>query len=190
MRFFKSFICLLLIFSFIFFTFSYCFAEDTVYVWSSTSNTLNTENNSNTTNTNISSPNTTNLSSSDVESGENADTLNLESESAILIEQSTGKVLYSKNEHEQLRPASVTKIMSILLIMEALDSGKISLTDSVPCSENAASMGGSQIWLDPRETLSVDEMLKAICVASANDRGCCNGRIYCRKRRSFCSNDE
>ena len=163
MRFFKSFICLLLIFSFIFFTFSYCFAEDTVYVWSSTSNTLNTENNSNT------------------ENPESTDTLNLESESAILIEQSTGKVLYSKNEHEQLRPASVTKIMSILLIMEALDSGKISLTDSVPCSENAASMGGSQIWLDPRETLSVDEMLKAICVASANDRGCCNGRIYCRK---------
>ena len=172
MRFFKSFICLLLIFSFIFFTFSSCFAEDTVYVWSSTSNTLNTENNSNT------------------ENSESTDTLNLESESAILIEQSTGKVLYSKNEHEQLRPASVTKIMSILLIMEALDSGKISLTDSVPCSENAASMGGSQIWLDPRETLSVDEMLKAICVASANDRGCCNGRIYCRKRRSFCSNDE
>ena len=166
MRNFKFFICLLLIFSFIFFTFSYCFAEDTVYVWSSTSNTLNTENNSNTTNTNLSSPNTTNVSSSDVE---NTDTLNLESESAILIEQSTGKVLYSKNEHEQLRPASVTKVMSILLIMEAIDNGQIALTDSVPCSENAASMGGSQIWLDPRETLSVDEMLKAICVALAND---------------------
>jgi D-alanyl-D-alanine carboxypeptidase (penicillin-binding protein 5/6) len=59
--------------------------------------------------------------------------------------------------------------MSILLIMEALDNGKISLSDQVPCSENAASMGGSQIWLDPRETLTVDEMLKAICVASAND---------------------
>lgn len=169
MRNFKFFICLLLIFSFIFFTFSYCFAEDTVYVWSSTSNTLNTENNSNTTNTNTSSPNTTNVSSSVVESSENIDTLNLESESAILIEQSTGKVLYSKNEHEQLRPASVTKVMSILLIMEAIDNGQIALTDSVPCSENAASMGGSQIWLDPRETLSVDEMLKAICVASAND---------------------
>ena len=169
MRNFKFFICLLLIFSFIFFTFSYCFAEDTVYVWSSTSNTLNNENNSNTTNTNTSSPNTTNVSSSVVESNENTDTLNLESESAILIEQSTGKVLYSKNEHEQLRPASVTKVMSILLIMEAIDNGQIALTDSVPCSENAASMGGSQIWLDPRETLSVDEMLKAICVASAND---------------------
>ena len=95
--------------------------------------------------------------------------LNLESASAILIEQSTGQVLYAHNIHEQLRPASVTKVMSILLIMEALDSGKINLTDQVPCSENAASMGGSQIWLDPRETLSVDDMLKAICVNSAND---------------------
>ena len=189
MRFFKSFICLLLIFSFIFFTSSSCFAEDSVYVWSSTSNTLNTENNSNMIN-NTTNTVATNISNSNTESPESTDALNLESESAILIEQSTGKVLYSKNEHKQLRPASVTKIMSILLIMEALDSGKISLTDSVPCSENAASMGGSQIWLDPRETLSVDEMLKAICVASANDRGCCNGRIYCRKRRSFCSNDE
>lgn len=95
--------------------------------------------------------------------------LNLESASAILIEQSSGRILYAHNIHEQLRPASVTKVMSILLIMEALDSGKISLTDSVPCSENAASMGGSQIWLDTTETLTVDEMLKAICVNSAND---------------------
>ena len=95
--------------------------------------------------------------------------LNLESESAILIEQHTGQILYSHNIHEQLRPASVTKVMSILLIMEALANQQISLTDNVPCSENAASMGGSQIWLDPRETLTVDEMLKAICVNSAND---------------------
>ena len=100
---------------------------------------------------------------------EEVNSLNLESESAILIEQSTGRVLYSHNPHEQLRPASVTKVMSILLIMEALDSNTISLSDSVPCSENAASMGGSQIWLDTRETLSVDDMLKAICVNSAND---------------------
>ena len=176
MRNFKFFICLLLIFSFIFFTFSTCFAEDTVYVWSSTSNTLNTQNdtnntdNTNTTNTNMTTDNnTTSTSSPNIETTENTDSLNLEAESAILIEQSTGKILYSKNEHEQLRPASVTKVMSILLIMEAVDSGKVSLTDTVPCSENAASMGGSQIWLDPRETLTVDEMLKAICVASAND---------------------
>lgn len=95
--------------------------------------------------------------------------LNLESGSAILIEQNSGKVLYEHNSHEQLRPASVTKIMSILLIMEALDSGKIALTDTVPCSENARNMGGSQIWLNETETLTVDEMLKAICVVSAND---------------------
>lgn len=95
--------------------------------------------------------------------------LNLESESCILIEQTSGKILYEKNCHEQLRPASVTKVMTILLIMEALDSGKISLTDKVPCSENASKMGGSQIWLDVREELTVDEMLKAICVVSAND---------------------
>lgn len=95
--------------------------------------------------------------------------LELESGSAILIEQNSGKVLYEHNSHEQLRPASVTKVMTILLIMEALDSGRIALTDKIPCTENAASMGGSQIWLDVREELTVDEMLKAICVASAND---------------------
>ena len=82
--------------------------------------------------------------------------------------------------HEQLRPASVTKVMTVLLIFEALESGQISLEDKVPCSENAASMGGSQIWLDTRETLTVDEMLKAICVVSANDRMRCNVRIYFR----------
>ncbi len=100
---------------------------------------------------------------------QNDNSLNLESSAAILIEQSTGQVLYAHNAHEQLRPASVTKIMSILLIMEQIDSGNLSYTDAVPCSENARSMGGSQIWLDPRETLTVDEMLKAICVVSAND---------------------
>ena len=100
---------------------------------------------------------------------EDNNNLNLESGAAILIEQSTGQVLYAHNAHEQLRPASVTKVMSILLIMEQLDSGKLSYTDKIPCSENARSMGGSQIWLDTKETLTVDEMLKAICVVSAND---------------------
>lgn len=94
---------------------------------------------------------------------------NLDCESACLIEQSSGLILYDHNMHEKLRPASVTKIMSLLLIMEALDSGRISLTDTVPCTEDAAAMGGSQIWLDVRETLTVDEMLKAICIVSAND---------------------
>ncbi len=95
--------------------------------------------------------------------------LNLESGSAILIEQYSGKVLYEHNIHEKLRPASVTKVMTLLLVMEALDNGQISLDTKIPCSENASKMGGSQIWLDPREELTVNEMLKAICVVSAND---------------------
>lgn len=100
---------------------------------------------------------------------ETGNTLNLQSGSAILIEQTTGQVLYGYNVHEQLRPASVTKIMSILLIMEQIELGKIDYSTKISCSSNAASMGGSQIWLDTSETLSVDEMLKAICVVSAND---------------------
>lgn len=87
------------------------------------------------------------------------------------MEQSTGTILYEHNSHEKLRPASVTKVMTLLLIMEALDNGIISLDDNVSCSEEASSMGGSQIWLDPSETLTVNEMLKAICIVSAND--CC-----------------
>ena len=97
------------------------------------------------------------------------DELNLDCKSAILIEQNSGQVLYKKNAYEQLRPASVTKLMTILLTFETLEAGKITLEDKVPCSQNAASMGGSQIWLDPREELSVNEMLKAMCVVSAND---------------------
>ncbi len=108
-------------------------------------------------------------SSIEISSTSKGDELNLQCESAILIEQNSGQVLYEKNMHEQLRPASVTKVMTVLLIFEALESGQISLDDKVPCSENAASMGGSQIWLDTREELSVNEMLKAICVVSAND---------------------
>lgn len=95
--------------------------------------------------------------------------LNLECGGAVLIEQYSGRVLYDHNMHQKLRPASVTKIMSILLIMEAIDSGRLSYTDKIPCTETAAAMGGSQIWLDVREKLTVDEMLKAICVVSAND---------------------
>ena len=178
----------------IFFTFSSCLAIESTYIWSDSfytgtsevsgnivqnSTTSNSTDSNNTATTDNIIQESVNTSTSN-ENSTNTNSLNLESESAILIEQTTGKVLYAHNEHEQLRPASVTKVMSILLIMEALDSGQISLTDSVPCSENAASMGGSQIWLDPKETLTVDEMLKAICVASANDRSCCNGRIYCR----------
>ena len=85
------------------------------------------------------------------------------------MDQNTGTILYEHNAHEQLRPASVTKVMTILLIMEAIDKGLINLDDPVPCSEKASKMGGSQIWLDTTETLTVHEMLKAICVVSAND---------------------
>ena len=112
-------------------------------------------------------------------------TLELESASAILIEQNSGKILYEHNPHEQLRPASVTKVMSILLIMEALDSNKIALTDKVPCSEVASNMGGSQIWLDVREELTVDEMLKAICVASANDACVAMAEYLCGSEEAF-----
>lgn len=100
---------------------------------------------------------------------ENNNFLNLESASAILIDQSTGEILYNHNIHEKLYPASVTKVMSILLIMENLNNNKFELSTKVPCSKNASSMGGSQIWLDPKEELSVEDMLKAICVNSAND---------------------
>lgn len=100
---------------------------------------------------------------------ENKANLNLSVESAMLIEEDTGTILYTKNEHTKLRPASVTKVMTLLLIMEALDEGKITLNDKVPCSAKANSMGGSQIWLDQTEELTVHEMLKAICVVSAND---------------------
>lgn len=159
MRIFKLSFCLLIILILSFYCITPCFAEESIYVWSPI--------NSNSTNENT---NTENEQTEETDSEViDSNSLSLESSSAILIEQSTGQILYSHNIHEQLHPASVTKVMSILLIMEALDSGKITLSDSVPCSENAASMGGSQIWLDPRETLTVDEMLKAICVNSAND---------------------
>ncbi len=100
---------------------------------------------------------------------DNSNPLNLDCGSCILMEQKTGKILYSYNIHEKLAPASVTKLMSIYLIMEAISSGKINYDTLIPCSENAASMGGSQIWLDTTETLSVSDMLKSICVVSAND---------------------
>ena len=87
--------------------------------------------------------------------------LQLSSEAAILMDENTGTILYTKNEHAKLRPASVTKVMTILLIMEALDRGDIKLEDKVPCSERARKMGGSQIWLAENETLTVHEMLKS-----------------------------
>ena len=89
--------------------------------------------------------------------------------SALLMEKETGTVLFAKNEHEKLEPASVTKIMTLLLTMEAIDSGALRYEDTVTASPHACSMGGSQIWLKEGEQLTVDEMLKAVCVVSAND---------------------
>ena len=92
-----------------------------------------------------------------------------ESEAQILMEPSTGRILYANNENERMLPASVTKVMTLLLIMEQIDSGVLEYTDTVTCSKNAASMGGSQIWFKEGEQLTIDEALKAICVVSAND---------------------
>ncbi|ARK29511.1 D-alanyl-D-alanine carboxypeptidase family protein [Halalkalibacter krulwichiae] len=89
--------------------------------------------------------------------------------SAIVIERDTGEVIFDKNSQEKLPPASMTKIMTMLLIMEAIDEGKLAYDDVVRTSEYAASMGGSQIFLEPGEEMSVSDMLKAIAVASAND---------------------
>lgn len=98
-----------------------------------------------------------------------AETLAVDAEACLLMEKSTGEILYAVNEHEQYEPASVTKIMTILLVMEAIASGELSYDDMVTASAYACSMGGSQIWLKENEQLSVRDMLKAVCVASAND---------------------
>ena len=156
------------------FMFSFVLAADeTVFVWSNQSEPLTKQ-------TSVSPNNNT------VETNtENVNHLKLESGGAVLIEQHSGQVLYEHNIHEKLRPASVTKVMSILLIMEALDSGQIALTDKVPCTEDAAAMGGSQIWLDVREELTVEEMLKAICVVSANDCTVAMANYLCGSQEAF-----
>lgn len=89
--------------------------------------------------------------------------------SVILMEASTGTIIYEKNSKEQLRPASITKIMTLILIFDALKAGKIALEDVVTVSEYAASMGGSQVFFEPGETQTVDTMIKCISIASAND---------------------
>ena len=95
--------------------------------------------------------------------------LTLTSHAALLMEKTTGQILYAQNEHEALPPASVTKIMTVLLTMEAIDSGRIALDDMVTVSAYAAGMGGSQVFLAEGEQMSVDDLLKAVCVSSGND---------------------
>ncbi len=109
------------------------------------------------------------LSSSCVAFAEEVPVMELTAKSAILMERSTGKILYESNSHEALPPASVTKIMTLLLVMEALDNGQFTLDDPVRVSSLAAGMGGSQVFLEENEEMSVHEMIKAVAVASGND---------------------
>lgn len=95
--------------------------------------------------------------------------LEIKAKSAILMEVNTGKILYEDNCDEKLAPASITKIMPLLLVMEAIKRGDITLETVITASEHACSMGGSQIWLEPGESMTVDELLKATVIASAND---------------------
>ena len=98
--------------------------------------------------------------------------LNLEAPSAVLMDLETGTILYESNAREKLPPASVTKVMTLLLIMEAIDSGKIGWNDPVTASEAAAAKGGSQVYLKVGETMTVEDMVKSIAVSSANDCAC------------------
>ncbi len=112
-------------------------------------------------------------------------TLDIKAKSAILMEVNTGKILYEMNADEQLPPASITKIMSLLLVMEAIDRGDMSLEDVVSTSEHAASMGGSQIWLEVGEGMTVDDLLKAAVIASANDATVALGEAIAGSEEGF-----
>ncbi|WP_245947261.1 D-alanyl-D-alanine carboxypeptidase family protein [Bacillus taeanensis] len=111
-----------------------------------------------------------------------------EADSAILIERDTGNILFEKNSNKELPPASMTKIMTMLLIMEAIEDGDISLKDKVRTSEYAASMGGSQIFLEPGETMTVDEMLRGIAIASANDASVAMAEFIAGSEEAFVVN--
>lgn len=105
--------------------------------------------------------------------------------SAILIDQNQGRVLYESNADEQLPPASITKVMTILLTLEALESGRVGIDDMVAVSEYASSMGGSQIWLKPGEEMSVNDLLKAVCISSANDASVALGEYIAGTNDAF-----
>ncbi len=109
----------------------------------------------------------------------------LQCKSAVLMEASTGRILYEKNANEALPPASVTKVMTLLLIMEAIDSGKIKLSDMVTVSDYAASMGGSQVYLKVGEEMSVEEMIKCVVIASANDCAVALAEFLCGSEEAF-----
>ena len=116
-----------------------------------------------------------------------ADSLGLTAKAAVLMNAETGKIIYSVNENQQLPEASITKIMTMLLVFEALDEKKITMEESVTCSEYAASMGGSQIWLEPGETMTVHELIKAALVGSANDACVALGEHIAGSNEAFVS---
>ena len=105
--------------------------------------------------------------------------------SAILLAKETGTVLYAKDEHAKLEPASVTKVMTLLLTMEAIDSGALSWDTVVTASAHACSMGGSQIWLKENEQMTVEDMVKAVCVVSANDCAVALGEAIAGSEEAF-----
>ena len=111
--------------------------------------------------------------------------LDIKAKSAILIEVNTGKILYEANSDEKLAPASITKIMPLLLVMEAIERGEITTETVVTASEHACSMGGSQIWLEPNESMTVDELLKATVIASANDACVALGEFLAGSEEGF-----
>ena len=114
-----------------------------------------------------------------------SDPLDLECKSAILLEANTGTVLYEKNADESLPPASVTKIMTLLLVMEAIEDGKVKYQDMVRASANACSMGGSQIYLRENEEMTVEDMLKSVIIASANDAAVALAEHICGSEDAF-----
>lgn len=109
----------------------------------------------------------------------------IQSESALLMEYATGEILVEKNIHKKLPPASITKMMVMLLVMEAVDSGKIKLTDKVVASSEACRMGGAQIWLEPGEEMTVAELMKAVGIVSANDASYALGEFLAGSHEEF-----
>ena len=109
----------------------------------------------------------------------------ISSPSAVLMDAESGKILFEKNAHEQRACASITKVMTLTLVMEAVDSGKIHMDDVVTASAHAASMGGSDIWLEEGEQMTVDEMIKATAVASANDAAVALAEFVCGSEDDF-----
>lgn len=114
-----------------------------------------------------------------------ADELTLDAPSALLMEKQTGTVLFAKDEHTPREPASVTKVMTLLLTMEAVDSGALSYDDAVTGSAHAASMGGSQIWLKEGEQIRVEDLIKAVCVVSGNDAAVALGEHLAGSEEAF-----